>query len=42
MNNNAAVVLAAALIRFQNMVVISKEGRVAFLLTFSERTDENV
>ncbi len=35
MNNNAAAVLAAALVSLQNMIAASREGRIILLPTFS-------
>ena len=42
MDNNVAAVLTIALVGLQNVVAVSREGRIASLLTFSERADENV
>ncbi len=42
MNNNAAAVLATALVGLQNVVAASREGRIASLLTFNERADKDI
>ncbi len=42
MDNNIAAVLAAALTGLQNVVAALREGRIAQLLTFSGRADEDV
>ena len=42
MNNNAAAILATALVSLQNVVAALREGRIALLFTFSERADENI
>ena len=42
MDNNAAAVLAAALVGFQNVVTVSRERRIASLSTFSEQVDKDV
>jgi len=42
MDNNTAAVLAVALIGLQNIVAAPREGRIASLLTFGERADEDV
>jgi len=42
MNNNAAAVLAAALVSLQNVVTALRKGRITLLPTFSERADEDI
>ena len=42
MNNNAAVILVAVLVGLQNVMAVPKEGRIATLLTFSRRADEDI
>ncbi len=42
MNNNAVVVLVAALVSLQNMVAALKKGRITLLSIFSGQADEDV
>ncbi len=42
MDNNAAAVLAVALVDLQNVIAASREEKIASLFTFDERVDKNI
>ncbi len=42
MDNNVVAVLAAILVGLQNVIAASREERIALLLIFSRRADEDV